>query len=186
LWHAAKWTFILWGIYHGLILVMHRVGQQLKRKHQLTMPPRFGAFLAWAATFLVISLGWVFFRANSLAEALSMFGTVFNPAAYGHLGMPRNFYILILITIAAYFAYDGAHSILMSWAGAYKATSSGAWPVRGLEGLRLNAGGLFNFFDNTLWWWFAPTVAILTAFVGIAMYQQSAVISVTPFIYTLF
>jgi alginate O-acetyltransferase complex protein AlgI len=186
LWHAAKWTFILWGIYHGLVLVMHRLGQQLKRKQQLTMPPRLGAFLAWAATFLVVSLGWVFFRANSLTEALSMFGTVFNPVAYGHLGMPRNFYILILITIVAYFAYDSARSILLSWAGAYKATSSGAWPVSGLEGLRLNAGGLFNFFHDSLWWWFAPTVAILTAFIGIAMYQQSAVISVTPFIYTLF
>jgi alginate O-acetyltransferase complex protein AlgI len=186
LWHAAKWTFILWGIYHGLVLVMHRLGQQLKRKHQLTVPRPLGAFLAWAATFLVVSLGWVFFRANSLTEALSMFGTAFNPAAYAHLGMPRNFYLIMLIVVAGYFAYEGVQSVLVSWGGAYRAMSSGAWPVKGLAGLRANAGGLFNFFSDGLWWWFGPTVAILTAFLAIAIHKQSAVISVTPFIYTLF
>jgi D-alanyl-lipoteichoic acid acyltransferase DltB (MBOAT superfamily) len=194
LWHAARWTFICWGMYHGLVLVVHRLGQQVKRKYPIVIPRRLGAFLAWAVTFPVVSLGWIFFRANSLGEAVSMLGTALNPSAYARLGMPRNFYIIVFIVAAAYFASTAAHALTMSWAVAYRkisnADASGSTvlmkPLAGSGGFRLNAGGLFSFLSDTLWWWFAPTVALITALIGIAIYQQNAVVSVTPFIYTLF
>src|SRR5581483_9498736 len=81
LWHAAKWTFILWGFYHGVLLVGHRLGQQAKRRFQITAPPYLGVFLSGAATFLLVSLGWVFFRSNELTSALSMLSSVVSPGA---------------------------------------------------------------------------------------------------------
>src|SRR4029453_3818974 len=87
LWHAAKWTFILWGFYHGLLLVLHRLGQQMKRQFSITMPSYLGVVLAWGSTFLLVSLGWIFFRATDLNEALSMFGSFFSPTHYVHLAI---------------------------------------------------------------------------------------------------
>jgi len=193
LWHAAKWTFIAWGTYHGVILVIHRIGQQIKRKYQITMSPSLGAFLAWAVTFPVISLGWIFFRANSLSQAFSMFRSLFSPAAYTRRSIPLSFYAVVVLLVVGYFVYEAVSSTLLAWGAAYKArfrASAKALPIGTQEinvlGLRLNAGGLFNFFADTFWWWFAPAVAILAAFVAIATYRQSGAVSVTPFIYTLF
>ncbi|HWI52118.1 MAG TPA: MBOAT family protein [Symbiobacteriaceae bacterium] len=61
LWHGANWTFVLWGAYHGLALAVHRV----TRKHFPAMP----RWVNIAGTFLVVAMGWVMFRANSMAEA---------------------------------------------------------------------------------------------------------------------
>src|SRR5205807_8737568 len=38
LWHAATWPFVLWGAYHGLLLVGHRVGQQFLKKRNILWP----------------------------------------------------------------------------------------------------------------------------------------------------
>ena len=52
LWHAAKWTFVCWGLYHGLVLVIHRVWQQLKRRSSIETPDAtVGVFVAWSTTF---------------------------------------------------------------------------------------------------------------------------------------
>lgn len=62
IWHGAGWTFVIWGVLHGLATVIHR----LWVKTRLRMPK----FLAWAVTFLFVNVAWVFFRANTLDDAL--------------------------------------------------------------------------------------------------------------------
>src|SRR5438034_7287271 len=64
LWHGAKWTFIIFGVYHGLLLIGHRLGQQMKRRFSIRLPRYLGGFLAWGTTFLLLSLGFILFRAN--------------------------------------------------------------------------------------------------------------------------
>ena len=61
LWHAVTLTFLLWGMYHGVLLVAHRLGQQLKRHLTLQLPPHLGLLLAGAATFLWSHSGGSFF-----------------------------------------------------------------------------------------------------------------------------
>ena len=51
LWHGAKWTYIVYGVYHGLVLVMHRLGQRMKRQFSVRLPRYLGAFLSWGTTF---------------------------------------------------------------------------------------------------------------------------------------
>jgi alginate O-acetyltransferase complex protein AlgI len=70
LWHGASWTFVVWGLYHGCFLILERT--------------RFGPFLDSRAalfrhiyTLLVVLLGWVFFRAESLGQALTFFSALF-------------------------------------------------------------------------------------------------------------
>jgi alginate O-acetyltransferase complex protein AlgI len=63
LWHGAAWKFIVWGLYHGAFLMLERfgLGQMLERS------PR---PLRHLYAVLVVMVGWVFFRADSLPEAL--------------------------------------------------------------------------------------------------------------------
>ncbi len=64
LWHGASWTFVVWGLYHGLFLALERLG--LAR-----LLARAPAVARHAYTLLVVMVGWVFFRAETLHGALA-------------------------------------------------------------------------------------------------------------------
>jgi D-alanyl-lipoteichoic acid acyltransferase DltB (MBOAT superfamily) len=64
LWHGAGWTFVIWGGLHGLYLVVNH----LWRKTPWRVPPIAG----WAVTFFAVVVAWVFFRAQTVADALVM------------------------------------------------------------------------------------------------------------------
>ncbi|MCG8611397.1 MAG: MBOAT family protein [Pseudomonadales bacterium] len=64
LWHGAGWTFVIWGALHGLALVIHRTWQGTGVKI-----PRLAA---WALTFLFVNFAWIFFRADSPAQAINL------------------------------------------------------------------------------------------------------------------
>ena len=65
LWHGASWTFVVWGLYHGVFLVLERVGLAT-RVGMLPQP------LRHAYALLVVMVGWVIFRADTLAGAMAM------------------------------------------------------------------------------------------------------------------
>jgi alginate O-acetyltransferase complex protein AlgI len=72
LWHGANWTFILWGVFHGAILILER------RLNGRLVQPNPGMSLAAIAgrralTFLLVCLGWVLFRAPDLPSALAYY-----------------------------------------------------------------------------------------------------------------
>jgi len=69
LWHGAAWTFVVWGLYHGGLLAGHawlRGRGWVPRSHVLSV----------TATFLMVVIGWVFFRAGSIGEALTVLGAM--------------------------------------------------------------------------------------------------------------
>jgi alginate O-acetyltransferase complex protein AlgI len=67
LWHGASWNFVLWGLYHGLLLSAERVfGRYLT--------PRFlPLFVRRTLTFLLVLFGWVLFRASNLRAAIDVY-----------------------------------------------------------------------------------------------------------------
>jgi len=65
LWHGANWTFVVWGMFHGLFLILERIGLG---KLLAKLP----SFVQILYTFIVVSISWVFFRAASLTEALTI------------------------------------------------------------------------------------------------------------------
>jgi alginate O-acetyltransferase complex protein AlgI len=69
LWHGANWTFVVWGLFHGSFLVIERLGLA---KRVAAAP----AVVRHAYVLLVVMIGWVFFRADSLGGALSMLGSM--------------------------------------------------------------------------------------------------------------
>jgi alginate O-acetyltransferase complex protein AlgI len=72
-WHGAAWNFVVWGAYHGLFLSLDKLWQRTARRP----PPR---ALAVPATFLLVLVGWVFFRADTLARALGYLGAMLGAA----------------------------------------------------------------------------------------------------------
>lgn len=57
LWHGAQWHFVVWGLYHGFLLIM-------ERKIDIHLPGRLQFFIQPLATFSLIAFGWLIFRAN--------------------------------------------------------------------------------------------------------------------------
>jgi alginate O-acetyltransferase complex protein AlgI len=72
LWHGASWNFIIWGAIHGAMLASERLQGRDSPYRHLPRPVRVGV------TFAIVCVAWVFFRADSLPEAVaylrSMFG----------------------------------------------------------------------------------------------------------------
>ncbi|MGI4761687.1 MAG: MBOAT family O-acyltransferase [Janthinobacterium lividum] len=73
LWHGASWTFVAWGALHGFYLVAEAFTQPgraaLAHRLGLATRPRLLHALGVASTLLLVSYAWIFFRANTLADA---------------------------------------------------------------------------------------------------------------------
>ena len=68
LWHGAAWTFVAWGFFHGALLVAHRWTAKI-------LPPLDGRgwkLLKIAGFFHLVCLGWLLFRADTIAQAGNM------------------------------------------------------------------------------------------------------------------
>jgi len=70
LWHGASWTFLIWGIYHGIFLGLERLGLE-RLINKLWQP------LRHLYVMLVVIVGWVFFRANNLSHACGFLHSMF-------------------------------------------------------------------------------------------------------------
>ncbi|MBZ5710229.1 MBOAT family O-acyltransferase [Nannocystis pusilla] len=105
LWHGAAWAFVVWGLYHGLLLLVHALARP--RLARLAALPRFGRAmgpLAWFCTLHLVIAGWVLFRAHTLADAGRMF------AAIGHLD-PRALQPAHLGFLALFFGFVGVQAL---------------------------------------------------------------------------
>ncbi len=95
LWHGANWTFVFWGGYHGILLCLYKL---------------FGKFwdplpdgLQRAGTFLLVVIGWVFFRSDNFPIATAMLARMFSFSA-GAL-FPGLIGLLLVLAIAAAIAH---------------------------------------------------------------------------------
>ncbi len=192
LWHGPKWTFVIYGMYHGSILVLHRLGQQLKRKISVHLHPYLGPFLSWGATFLAVAIGFVLFRANNVSQAGAMLTAMVTPAAYGSFAMAHSFYALTSIAVIGYFAVEAGCRLLLTWRTRYQElidkrgeADALPWAVTGWN-LTLATGAVLEFFTERLWWWLGPGISVAAFWIGLVIYTKRTAIAVTPFIYTLF
>jgi alginate O-acetyltransferase complex protein AlgI len=76
LWHGASWNFVIWGMYHGLLLICYNIynrtaaGRRIAASlGRLPASRALGVFL----TFHLVAAGWIFFRAANLSDALDFF-----------------------------------------------------------------------------------------------------------------
>jgi len=101
LWHGASWTFVIWGALHGAFLVLERAGLGSKLA-ALPRPLQHGYAL------LVVCVGWVFFRAADLPQAMAFLKAMLGASGFTQPGYP----IALFATPAVVFA--GALGVLFS------------------------------------------------------------------------
>ncbi len=70
IWHGAGWTFLFWGILHGLALVVYRLWSKVGI--------RLWRWLSWLITFNFVNIAWVFFRAREWDDAFKVLGAMFS------------------------------------------------------------------------------------------------------------
>jgi D-alanyl-lipoteichoic acid acyltransferase DltB (MBOAT superfamily) len=74
LWHGANWTFVIWGAFHGMCLVASHLTSRLRETVRealgLNRFPQLLGVLQNCFTLLLVGIGWVFFRAGTLRQAI--------------------------------------------------------------------------------------------------------------------
>jgi alginate O-acetyltransferase complex protein AlgI len=105
-WHGAAWTFIIWGIFHGMFLIADRI-------FLLKVTDRIGKIPSILVTFLIVMIGWVFFRSNNLSYAFHFIGKMFSfgtnfglSSLYDNPTFNIRLYVVLIIAIL--FSFSGA------------------------------------------------------------------------------
>lgn len=80
LWHGAAWTFVAWGFFHGLILVIYRIADIDARLEAISIKKLHGLVVHTVAAlilFYLTMLSWVFFRAEGFDDAFYILGHMY-------------------------------------------------------------------------------------------------------------
>jgi alginate O-acetyltransferase complex protein AlgI len=115
LWHKGTLLFAIWGLYQGALLVLHRQWQQLQRRFGWEFPRVVMGPLSWALTFGFICLGWVFFRASGLSQALTMLRSAASLGAYAGYTLPASLFLLVAALTLGYFGTMGSQRLLRNY-----------------------------------------------------------------------
>jgi alginate O-acetyltransferase complex protein AlgI len=102
-WHGASWSFIVWGMWHGLFLSIERLALVGRVLSGLPLIVRN------SYTLLVVMIGWVFFRAATLDVALDILARMFGIEAGAPAMLPVSAHVtgptMLLIVLAALFSF---------------------------------------------------------------------------------
>ncbi len=118
LWHGANWTFIVWGVLHGLLLIGHRAFRDFCKPRPrldaiLQSPP--GTVVRVLATFLCVCAGWVFFRATTFAGASAILHRMVVPQPGLPTPLPnRSLWVLGTVLVIGHVV--GATGLWKRWA----------------------------------------------------------------------
>ena len=133
LWHGANWTFVVWGCYHGCLLIIERI----TGLRNIT-PSRLNAARR-AFTLLLVAVGWVMFRADDIPQAMlflkSMFTLNDHPLAYA-VARALNYRNLVFMLAAV---------PVLFWPGTFQGTQwlqKAPRPLRAISALALVCLGL--------------------------------------------
>lgn len=98
LWHGASWSFVVWGLFHGIFLLIER-----SFKIQL---PVYLRFLNHLYLLLVVLIGWVLFRSDTLEYAIQFIGHLFDfsSGVDNYVLVYLNYYTLLIIFLGILFS----------------------------------------------------------------------------------
>jgi alginate O-acetyltransferase complex protein AlgI len=74
LWHGANLTFVIWGLYMGVMLLVERSIRNFNEKHNIDVP----SWLRRLLTFHVVTFGWIIFASESMSNVKIMLGRIFS------------------------------------------------------------------------------------------------------------
>ena len=73
IWHGANWTFVVWGLFHGILILLSGLPKQIKKRKGLSLSSKesnkFIGVLSIIGTFVLVNVGWILFRSDSIYTA---------------------------------------------------------------------------------------------------------------------
>jgi alginate O-acetyltransferase complex protein AlgI len=165
LWHGASWNFVVWGLFHGTFLVVERIRRPV---HPLASDrdrtaPGVGTLLGHVYTLLVVMVGWVFFRADTLSYAVAFLKAMAGMGIALPTPFAASWYLTPELWLALAAGLAGSAPLL-------------PWLSRRVEQSRTRRS-----------LWFADAAAVAATFVIlVASIMQVASRSYSPFIYFRF
>ncbi|MEK3882738.1 MBOAT family O-acyltransferase [Paenibacillus sp. PL2-23] len=117
LWHGAAWTFIIWGVFHGVLSAIHRLYRRLIDGTKFEQLTKFRLYhvIAVIVFFHLTVIGWVFFRAEGIHEAMYMLAQM---TAIHELQLTEETEKLLLVAAALY-GLHLAESVIVSRFGRF-------------------------------------------------------------------
>ena len=104
-WHGANWTFIFWGLFHSILFLPTFMFNKNRNYTSSiiaanTLLPSLKEFINVITTFLLVTIGWVFFRSESIGDSFSyLTSMISNINIVTHLSPKISFYILVLVLV---------------------------------------------------------------------------------------
>lgn len=121
-WHGAKWTFIVWGLLHGICLIVEKKLREFKAGAKLLDPASYlGKSILVFVIFNLVCLGWIFFRADSVGDAFWILERIFSLAPSSNAGIrlwdgaALGMFFPLFVNIALLIAVDSIRT--RQWAG---------------------------------------------------------------------
>ena len=179
LWHGGTFLFMMWGTYHGLLLVLHRQWQEFRKRTGFEWSGAPATVISWALTFSAVCIGYIFFRAETVRQALNMVRALPSLHTYSHLTLDRSFYVMTLVAAIGYFAVIGAGESLNRLAQA-----STSWSEKATGGLQRSAATLVGILARERWVWITPVVLVLALYLSVIFQPGHA--ETGPVMYALF
>lgn len=105
LWHGASWTFVVWGGLHGIALAIHRAAFP-PTPRDASARPGLRDLPAVVANFVLVSVLWVFFRADSLSAVGDFFGGMTDGITGSAPGAWKPAAIILVFALASMFVMD--------------------------------------------------------------------------------
>ncbi len=106
-WHGAAWNFVIWGAFHGFFLIADRI-------FLLKVYKAIGKVPSIIITYVIVLVSWVFFRAETLPEALNYLDTMFAFSGSGEsVFFDSKFYSILVI--AVFFSFWGGFRAIERW-----------------------------------------------------------------------
>lgn len=106
LWHGANWTFVAWGAYHAvLFLPLMLLGKNRKFTDTVAENrwwPTLREVAGMASTFFLVVIGWIIFRSDTVADAVSYIGSIFDASLFTKPSMmdrPLGLALLVMIVV---------------------------------------------------------------------------------------
>jgi len=164
LWHGASWTFVAWGLFHGLFLVVERM---VSRGRSSGGSRALGRVAGHLYALLVVMVGWVFFRAETLDEAAGMLAAMAGMASAAAPSYDVTWFLTPEVVVALAAGAVGAMPVapmVVTW-----------WRGDARRGETMRLGGVAS----------AVVVVSLVAMLGAAV-LLSAAGTYSPFIYFRF
>jgi alginate O-acetyltransferase complex protein AlgI len=100
LWHGASWNFMIWGLYHGVLISMHRLWIDLAPAFTRGwMQSRLGGIFAWMLTTVLVFIGWIPFRATDWHQTKMVISDLLRPSEYQIALIPAELLVLTGISV---------------------------------------------------------------------------------------